>query len=268
MSKLNEKSHPEIESTTETKEAPVVDNKADNLDFYNQVRSVPEEAKKEIKGGRIKGFTNINPMWRIKKLTEMFGPVGIGWYYDIKKTWFEPAGESAIAAFVEIHLFYKYNDEWSMPIQGIGGSMLVKSEQGGLYSNDECLKMALTDALSVVCKAIGIGADVYWHEDMRGKYSGQYDDEPQIPPDTTSQTPTNITPTPDSTPLPELYCEKFYTVAKGRGINAQCANKVIAKWFGVQSASQLTKKNYTAVCTWFLNVTAQDVKNYLEEVAI
>lgn len=58
----------------------------DNLELYNRVRSVPEEAKKAITAGRTKGFTDINPMWRIKKLTEEFGVCGIGWYYKpVKK---------------------------------------------------------------------------------------------------------------------------------------------------------------------------------------
>ena len=45
----------------------------ENLELYEKVRSVPENAQKEIKGGRLKGMTDINPMWRIKKLTEEFG---------------------------------------------------------------------------------------------------------------------------------------------------------------------------------------------------
>lgn len=51
----------------------------DNLELYNKVRNVPQEAKKEIKGGRLKGMTDINPMWRIKTLTEQFGICGMGW---------------------------------------------------------------------------------------------------------------------------------------------------------------------------------------------
>ena len=51
-----------------------------NLDIYEKVREVPENAQKKIIAGRIKGFTDINPMWRIKALTEQFGPCGIGWY--------------------------------------------------------------------------------------------------------------------------------------------------------------------------------------------
>ena len=51
---------------------------SDNLKLYNAVRSVPAEAQKKINGGRLKGMTDINPMWRIKTLTEQFGVCGVG----------------------------------------------------------------------------------------------------------------------------------------------------------------------------------------------
>lgn len=38
----------------------------ENMEIYNSTRAVPQEAKKEIKGGRLSGKTDINPMWRIK----------------------------------------------------------------------------------------------------------------------------------------------------------------------------------------------------------
>ena len=44
-----------------------------NLSIYERVRCVPKEAKKEIEAGRLKGKHYINPMWRIKALTEVFG---------------------------------------------------------------------------------------------------------------------------------------------------------------------------------------------------
>ena len=43
-----------------------------NLELYDKFRQVPETAKKNIGGGRLKGMTDINPMWRIKTLTEEF----------------------------------------------------------------------------------------------------------------------------------------------------------------------------------------------------
>ncbi len=49
----------------------------ENLYYYNLCREVPETAQKRIQGGRMSGMTDINPMWRIKKLTEIFGPCGM-----------------------------------------------------------------------------------------------------------------------------------------------------------------------------------------------
>lgn len=137
---------------------------AENLSIYEKCREVPESAKKTIGAGRLKGKTDINPMWRIKKLTEIFGPCGIGWYYDVDKKWTEEAG-GEIAAFVDINLYIKSGGEWSKPIHGTGGSMLAANEKGGLHLSDECYKMATTDAISVACKQLGIGADVYWSAD-------------------------------------------------------------------------------------------------------
>lgn len=150
-----------------------------NLDLYNKVRSVPSEAKKNIGGGRLKGMTDINPMWRIKKLTEEFGVCGIGWKYTIDRQWTEVAEDSTeISAFCNISLYVKVDGEWSEAIPGTGGSMFLAKEKAGMYMSDECFKMALTDAISVACKALGFGADVYWQGD-RTKYTTG-DDTPAI----------------------------------------------------------------------------------------
>ena len=141
----------------------------ENMTIYNATRNVPEEAKKPIKGGRLNGKTDINPMWRIKTLTEQFGPCGIGWYYNVTKQWVEEH-EEEVAAFVNIELFIKVDGEWSKPIFGNGGSMFATKENRGIYVSDECYKMATTDALSVACKQLGFGADVYWDKDNT-KYS-------------------------------------------------------------------------------------------------
>lgn len=141
----------------------------DNLKLYEAIRQVPEEAQKPIQGGRLKGMTDINPMWRIKTLTEQFGVCGIGWYYEILEERIEEGANGERVALVKINLYIKHDGEWSKPIVGTGGSMLVAKERGGLYTSDEAFKMALTDAISVSCKALGMGADIYWQGD-RTKY--------------------------------------------------------------------------------------------------
>lgn len=152
----------------------------DNLELYNALRTPPEEALKEIRGGRMSGKTDINPMWRIKALTEQFGPCGIGWKYEVTRQWTEPGSNGEISAFCNIDLYYKYGDAWSAAIPGTGGSAFVAKEKNGLYTSDECYKMALTDAISVAAKALGVAGDIYWGKDPT-KYSrpGNGSESPQ-----------------------------------------------------------------------------------------
>lgn len=119
-------------------------------------------------------MSDINPMWRIKALTEAFGPCGFGWYYEIRDQRIVDGANGERAAFVDIALYVKIGEEWSRPISGVGGSSFVSKEKAGLYVNDECFKMALTDALSVACKALGVGADVYFNKGTT-KYSEKPD---------------------------------------------------------------------------------------------
>jgi len=137
----------------------------ENLSIYDKLRTVPIEAQKTIAAGRLKGFTDTNPMWRIKKLTEEFGVCGIGWKYVIKDQKIEKGGNNEQSAFVTIDLFIKTDGGWSDAIPGVGGSSFVANEKAGLHTSDECFKMALTDAISVACKALGMGADIYYAKD-------------------------------------------------------------------------------------------------------
>lgn len=147
----------------------------ENLKFYNDGAEVPANAKKTITGGDLNGKTDINPMWRIKKLTEMFGPVGLGWKIAVERLWLEDVLGDEVIANAAITLQVKYNGidgEWSDPIPGVGGNKALKKDKRGEVCNDEAYKMALTDAISVACKLIGIGANVYWEKDAT-KYTGR-----------------------------------------------------------------------------------------------
>lgn len=157
------------------------DGVSENMRFYSQLRSVPEGALKKIGAGRLSGMSDINPVWRIMAMTEAFGPCGIGWKYEIVKQWHEPftykvdrvkqdgqqwltvqEEHTEIKAFCNINLYIKVDGEWSDPIPGTGGSSFVAQEKNGPYVSDESEKMALTDALSVAMKSLGVAADVYF----------------------------------------------------------------------------------------------------------
>jgi len=133
----------------------------EHIEIYRS-HEVPEPwALKTIVGGRSGGKTDINPQWRYKSLTEMFGLCGFGWYYEVTRQWLEKGEKGEVCAFVNINLFVKIGEEWSKPIPGNGGNTFVASEKNGFYNSDECFKMATTDALSVACKMIGIAGSIY-----------------------------------------------------------------------------------------------------------
>lgn len=156
----------------------------ENLELYNSWRAVPENAQRIINAGNLKGKTDINPMWRIKVLTETFGPIGFGWYTKIVEHWSDTediGGALERVAWVRLELYVKQGGEWSAPIEGIGGSKYAGKGRG-TELNDEAFKMAETDAISVACKKLGIGADIYWAGDNT-KYTqgGAQAQQPKAP---------------------------------------------------------------------------------------
>lgn len=134
----------------------------ENLKIYKLISEVPKEAQKKITGGRLNGMTDIKPMWRIEKLTELFGMCGFGWKTNITNKEIIEGANGEKIAIVDIELFVKQDGVWSEAILGTGGSSFIAKEKSGLYTSDECFKMAYTDAISVACKSLGMGASVYW----------------------------------------------------------------------------------------------------------
>ena len=202
----------------------------ENMTLYNAVRAVPNEAKKQIGAGRLKGMTDINPMWRIRILTEQFGPCGIGWKTEIVNQWLEPGANGEIIANTQINLYIKVEGAWSAPIPGIGGSRAVSRESAGLYTDDECYKKAYTDAISVACKALGVGADVYWDKDTT-KYE---------PRQNRQEAPKPAPQAPESTNLTEIQ-----TIIEGSSLTLASVSEWIHKKFGRSIAiNALTKEQF------------------------
>lgn len=157
-----------------------------NMELYEKFRTVEASACRSFDNGRFRG-TDINSMWRMRRLTEEFGPCGIGWYTEVTKSWCERVetkkkdyNTNAIVenvetqCFVQINLYIKRDGEWSRPIVGIGGNSLTKL-------GDEGFKGAYTDALSVACKALGMAADIYYENDKDSKYFNYYADTKPAP---------------------------------------------------------------------------------------
>src|SRR5690606_35657535 len=162
----------------------------DNLKLYNQLKSVPSEFLKTIQAGRLKGMSDIKPQWRINKLTEIFGPCGIGWKIQNLKFSHETVGQETICNCY-LEFLFKHNGEWSEPIPATGGSRVATMERNGLYVSDEAQKMAYTDAISVATKMIGLASDIYMG------YGGKYDNGNTANQGASQGAPANNTPSPE-----------------------------------------------------------------------
>lgn len=132
-----------------------------SMETWNKISKPPLTALKPISAGRLKGKSDINPMWRMQAMTELYGPCGTGWKYTIDKLWSESGDGVQMASFALVSLYYKIGEYWSEPIPGIGGSMLIEQESKGPHTSDEAYKMAVTDALSVAMKSLGMAAEIY-----------------------------------------------------------------------------------------------------------
>lgn len=204
--------------------------------YWDAARAVPDYAKKEIRAGKLKGYSNINPQWRLEKLTEMFGPAGFGWKLENVSYW-TSEGVNECVMWCSLDLRVCENGTWSEPINGIGGSKLYGKGQGDGI-NDEAAKMAQTDAISVACKNLGIAADVYMGLDDT-KYRAPQDDyswgakpatpappappAPPVPPKPRAQ---KAAPAESPAPAPPVTLEQVVQEAA----NAANATALVAVW--------------------------------------
>jgi hypothetical protein len=222
-----------------------------NLEYWEKFRSVPQTALKTIEKGNLQGKSDINPIWRIKLLTETYGPCGIGWYTEIIKEWTEPAANNEVAMFVKLKLYYKVGNEWSKPVEGTGGNMLINNfKNAGMRSNDEALKMAETDAISVCCKKLGIGADIYWDKDKT-----KYDFVPgnDIPLNqkvnnslgkTTEPQQQKYTNTIDYSKVTHKQLKRFWAIAKSKKINQDYIDKCVEIIYNLKTKNDWLKADY------------------------
>jgi hypothetical protein len=229
------------------------------LDLYKKVKQPPAWAQKIIGAGRLKGKTDINPQWRYEVLTENFGICGVGWKYIIKKLWLEKAGDEMLS-FAEIDLYIKNGDTWSDPIPGIGGNKMIAKEKESFHNSDECFKMSVTDALSVACKMLGIGADIY----SGGNHDSKYEK-------TNMQLTPAATMVPDAQKMEEYAAmERIKVLAKGimqdKGWSSDMMDKTLV------DIKKIVEKNYlfpgTKISQAFKNneeVIATAIKTNLEK---
>ncbi len=123
-------------------------------------RTDPAHTKQFQRAGGFKG-TAVKPIWTELRMTEHFGPCGIGWGMEKPEYTLVPACEELLV-FCTVRLWYRDGSDGEVgTVYGVGGDKVVARFKSGLATSDEAFKAAFTDAIGNAMKHVGIAADVH-----------------------------------------------------------------------------------------------------------
>jgi len=134
----------------------------DNLRHWRELAPTdPKHTKPFQRPGGFKG-TAIKPIWNIQRLTEHFGPMGIGWGTEEPKFNVIDTKEGEIIVYCILQCWYKETPEAERAIiWGLGGDKVSQKRSGVMFGDDEAFKKAYTDALGNAFVRIGVNADIH-----------------------------------------------------------------------------------------------------------
>ena len=139
-----------------------------NMDIWNNLApSDPKYLKKISFGAR--SFTAIDPQYQVMKMTEQFGPVGVGWGWNsTTEVTHMSNGDTAVMAHVTVWHTLPENSFGSFT----GCRKFFDAAKGRM--SEDAPKMAVTDGLTKALSHIGCDADVFL-----GKMDGNKYDTPK-----------------------------------------------------------------------------------------
>lgn len=150
-----------------------------NLSLWKSVEETDMEHTKPVEFGGRK-FTSISGTYLFMRATEIFGPAGEGWGYEIKEERYDD-GAPIMFNKVEIckesnhsiliDFWYKGEDGEKRTIPGFGHTPYIFGTSYGAKSDLEAPKKSLTDAIKKCLSMLGFSADIFL---------GKFDDEVYI----------------------------------------------------------------------------------------
>ena len=129
----------------------------ENLTLWDQFADIDPAYTKPITGKPYRG-TSPNPQYIIKCLTEMFGPVGQGFGWDIVAEDFTPLGGETLH-WCRIKFWHTDRDN---TFDHYGQTKACYTTHGGKVIVDEdAPKKSLTDAITKAASQIGIASNIF-----------------------------------------------------------------------------------------------------------
>jgi len=153
-----------------------------NLNIWQSVeRTDPAYTKEFTRSGGFKG-TAISPAYMVKRATETFGPMGLGWGLDIvNEELIDGAplvdANGVLLGHEKIHkllvsLWYVVDGKRG-EVKQFGQTVFIGRNKWGFYTDEEAAKKSMTDAMTKCLSLLGFGADVYLGKFDDNKYKAE-----------------------------------------------------------------------------------------------
>lgn len=141
-----------------------------NLDLWNKIEKTDPKHTKAITGKSYQG-TSPKPHYLVHKATETFGPVGIGWGFNIVSERIEEGAGGERMHIAHVRVWFKWNGERG-EVEHIGGTQFSGIRSSGKpFTDEDAPKKSVTDALVKALSMIGFAGDIFM---------GRYDDSKYV----------------------------------------------------------------------------------------
>lgn len=156
----------------------------ENKELWNRVCVTDPKAVKAITGKQYQG-NSPKPYWIVERLTDEFGPCGIGWGFSILNERMERLSESDVLHVAVVRLWYVLGEKRG-ELEQIGQTKAVYAKKdGSLLVDEDAPKKSVTDALVKCASYIGFAGDIFagrWDDSKYVNWArAQYAEPPAAP---------------------------------------------------------------------------------------
>lgn len=146
----------------------------DNKELWNRAFTTDPRAVKPITGKQYKG-NSPKPYWIVERLTDEFGPCGIGWGFTILNERMERLTERDVLHVAVLRFWFKTGDQRG-EFEQIGQTKAVYESKNGTMVDEDAPKKSVTDALVKCASYLGFAGDIFsgmWDDSKYVQWAGE-----------------------------------------------------------------------------------------------
>ncbi|MFP2239919.1 exodeoxyribonuclease VIII [Pseudescherichia vulneris] len=159
--------------------------KGDNMEIWRRVMRTDPRYTKDLAGAGFEG-TSINAEYMVMRATEIFGPIGTGWGFEVMEDRMLPGAPMSEAIYedkkfvgnrllrdgdgtliteenhsIKIKFWYAIEGDIRGEVEAYGATKYLYKTKHGITCDGEAQKKSLTDAIKKALSLLGFSADVW-----------------------------------------------------------------------------------------------------------